>query len=208
MWLLTERFLARFAEKAAARGWRLDMVDDDDAADFVREHGTELEAEFGLDLTPRDYGLSLNPSLGVRHPRVDELAARFFGLSGGASQAGAALADLVPRTGRYTTWIVESEEGIDVAVRRVLSDIETYGEPFFARYTSLADLIEGLERSAGTNVLVAHLAVAHAIGGDAARVPSVLRRLEDWAAQQPPLVAQQTERFLTGFRAYFDIAAN
>jgi hypothetical protein len=209
MWLLTERFLARFAERAAAGGWRVDTVDDDDFAGFTRGGGLEVEAQLGLDLTPRDFGLSLNPSLGVRHSGVGDLAARLLGFGGGAAQAGATLVDLVYEAGRRDLmWVVESEDDIDPVVQSVLADLETYGEPFFARFTSLSDLIDNLERSATTTVPFAYLAVAHAISGNTAQVSAVLRRMADWAAQQPPLVAQQAERFLAEFGAYFDIAWN
>src|SRR3990170_7827048 len=108
MWLLTERFLARFTERAAAGGWRVHTVDDDDFAGFTRDEGLGVEAQFGLDLTPRDFGLSLNPSLGVRHPGVDDLAARLLGFGGGAAQAGATLVDLVYEAGRRDLmWVVE-----------------------------------------------------------------------------------------------------
>jgi hypothetical protein len=207
MWALTEEFLSRFAEEAAARGWRLAFVRDDDVAKFAREQDDGLEAGLGLDITPRDWGLSLNPGLSVRHVKVSELSARFFGLERGAAQVGATLLDLMNRSGQgVVMWTVEKVDEIPAVTAKVLLDIERYGEPFFAQYESLIDIIPQLEdRSAKINFDYAHLAVAYAIAGELPKAISVLLRLEELADNQPEFVAVQTRQFISRFRDHFDV---
>lgn len=141
---------------------------------------------------------------------MSELTMRFFGLEGPASQVGTTLVDLMFAAGQGggVMWVVETVEESTAAARRVLADIETYGEPFFGHYRSPVDVTRKLEQSAKKNFELAYLAVSYAVSRECPQMRSVLVRLEDWVRQQPPFVAQQTERFLSEFRAYFEIASS
>ncbi|HEX6356676.1 hypothetical protein [Actinophytocola sp.] len=101
--------------------------------------------------------------------------------------------------------MVETEAEISPMVLNVLADLGTYGGPFFAQYPSLREINEKLENTAKINFDLAHLAVGYALAGERSNARTALVRLQGWAAQQPFAVAQQTERFISAFRAHFVI---
>ncbi|BFU46685.1 hypothetical protein KRMM14A1004_49220 [Krasilnikovia sp. MM14-A1004] len=206
MWLLADQFVSAFAEASGPFGWRGRPDGDDEFVIFSKPLDSEIYSELGLDLTERDFGLSLNPSVSVRHERASDLHAQFFGFEQGPSQVAASLSDLARHAGRGSGMMrtVERIEDINVKVREVLSDIAELGEQFYARYSTMPDLVRYLEGSARTSLELGQLALAYALTGDREKADSVLSKLEEIAAQQPTLPAAQTTRFLDAFRAYFE----
>lgn len=205
---VAERLVLEFSEEAARRDWSVAFFEDDELIVFERRLGADLWAELGLDLTEQDYGLSLNPSLSVRHQIVSELYSQFFGFDddgGPVAQIGRSLSGLIYEAGdgRAVMWTVEGTDEIAPVTQKVLADVEKYGDPFFRRHDSLDDLIRGMERLARSNLDYAHLAVAYKVAGDSLKTASSLRRLEELAESDPPLLAAQTRRFLAAFRAHF-----
>ena len=204
---LVERVVGRLDRRLADEDWVRAGPADDDFVAFVRERGEGLAFELGVDLTASDYGLSLNPSLGVRHTEVDRLARQFYGLPSGACQVGVGLADLLYRAGRGNgpppRWIVRSPEEADAAVDLVHADLVEYGSPFLARFATLDDVIAALEAMPRSQHDNGHLAIAYALGGRTAQAEVALAEFAAEAAGQPPFVAEQSQRFLRSFSAHF-----
>lgn len=205
MWFLAERFVEVFSEVAEHRDWRMEEAEDDEFIIFAKPVTSEIMAELGLDLTERDFGLSLNPTISVRHSQVSGLHARFFGFEHGVSQVAASLSDLARAAGRGggVMWTVESADEVHDVVGEVLNDVSELGQPFFSRYSSVSSLVRHLEESAKTNLDLAQLSIAYALAGDLPAVDSVLSQLDEVANGQPSPIATQTTRFLTAFRAHF-----
>lgn len=205
MWLLADTFVTAFTPLASPRGWQVDHIDDDEYIVYSRQLGLGMVAELGLDLTRREWGLSLNPAISVRSRQVSDLHARFFGFERGASQAGASLSDLVRDAGLSggVMWTVESADEVGATAHKVLSDVDVYGGPFYSRYSSLEDVVRYLEGSARTNLDHAQLAVALALSGDMNRAVQIVSDLEEGAGEQPGLVAAQTMTFVESFREHF-----
>lgn len=206
MGFLVERLVLEFTEELSGRGWRVAFVEDDELIVFDRRLSGGILAELGLDLTPRDYGLSLNPSVSVRHEVVSELYEELSGLGGDegtVAQVGRSLSGLVREGGECTggTWTVERVEEVPVAVQAVLEDLERYGEPFFAQHRSLDAIIASMGRMARSNLDHAHLAVAAMIADRQVELSSALLNLEELADTDPPLLAAHTRQFLSAFRA-------
>ncbi len=132
-----------------------------------------------------------------------------LGRGGEAAQEGNALADLVRADGRRSDakWLVGSDEDIEPVTRRVLTEVAALGPTFHERYTALADVVAGLEKTATTNIHLAYLAVAYALSGDMSRVPEVLARLDQWVASAPEGFGDQMARFLARFREHFGVVA-
>lgn len=208
MWVLGARLVSGFSEEAAQAGWHVESVDDDDHAMFVRDHADDIVVGLGIDLTPRDWGLSLNPTLGVRHVIVSDLLGAFFGRGRSRAAAGASLADLMHQAGKGSglMWTIESVDEIPTVVRQVLSDIHIYGEPFFAQYTSLVDLIASLERQEGKlHVHHAQLSVAYAVSEQFAKARSELQLLERMAVDQSEFQANQNRQFVAAFMGHYSV---
>lgn len=207
MRVVRQRLLARFTEVAAEQGWLLDVTDDE-IARFTRPGGSGVEWWLTLDLFLRARGgMSLDPFLSVRHVEVAELSGRMLGRDGNAAQVFTALADLVRADGRPSEdeWPVMSVEDIEPVTRRVLTEVAQLGPAFYERFTTLADVLADLEKSATTNVHLAYLAVAYALSGDMSRVPEVLARLDRWVAVAPEGFGGQMAGFLARFRAHFGV---
>lgn len=202
---LAQRFIAKFTDVAGREGWTTDFIADDDFALFARPHGQDLRAEIGLDLTPREYGLSLNPSIGVRHVDISDLTARLFGLQRGAGLVGTFLSSLTAASedGGRAPWVVHGEDEVTPVARRVLADVESEGSSFFSRYSSLQEIIDTLAGRAKLDIELGHLAVAYAVAGEVAEAQAVLSRIEDWARDQPTLAAEQARGFLSAYHQHF-----
>lgn len=210
MWLraVTDRVVAEFSAMVGRRGWRLDYRSSELAL-FVRELQPDVDAELSLSLAEREWGLSINPVLSVRHKVVSDLFTRFIGGSGlPASTVGASLIGLLWTAGRTDKlrWMVRGPDDVSAVVADIWADLEQYGSSFYERHSSLPKMIGAMESSASDSVRWAHLAVAYMVAGQGERALSVLERLEDMAETEPPLMAEQTRRFVNSFRAYFDIA--
>lgn len=205
MWFLAQRFVRSFADEARRDGWEIDFVEDDEFAMFARRRSRDLQAELGVDLTQRDFGLSLNPSLSVRNVVASDLTARFFGFDRGAAPVGASLSDLVRAAGggAGVMWTIAEAHEAAPMVRRVLSDVGTFGESFYSRYESLHDIIGALEVSAKSALELGQLAVAYALAGNSNKAEEIIARVERLSSEQPVLLATQTNRFLSAFRAHF-----
>ena len=209
MRIVRQRFLTRFTEVAGERGWAPDFTDEE-IARFVRPGGSGVEWRLTLDVSLRKHGgMSLNPTLSVRHVEVAELSGRMLGRSGAPSQVSTTLADLVRADGRPTEnrWPLSSAEDVEPVTHRVLAEVATLGPLFFERFTTLADVVADLEKSATTNIHLAYLAVAYALSGDMMRVPGVLARLDRWVASAPAGFGEQMVGFLARFREHFGVAA-
>ncbi|MGC7101380.1 hypothetical protein ACPZ19_42470 [Amycolatopsis lurida] len=206
---LVQRFIEEFTDLAGRDGWTAGFVEDGFAL-FARPHGEGLHAEIGLDVTPRESGLSLNPSIGVRHVGISELTARLFGLKRGATPVGTFLSSLVPASedGGRTRWAVHEENELTPVSQRILTDVETYGTLFFSPYSSLRDLIDSLADKAKLDFELGHLAVAYTVAGEVDEGRAVLSRLEDRAREQPPPAAEQTQGFLAAYRQHFGVVDN
>lgn len=206
---VVDRVVGRLDAELAPGGWRRGGPDDDDEyVAYVREHGDGLTFELGVDLTPADWGLSLNPSLGVRHAEVDRLARQFYGLPAGACAVGVGLADLLHRAGRggdgpLPRWIVRSPAEADAAADRVRADLVEYGGPFLARFATLDDVIAALAAAPRSQQDNGHLAIAYALRGRTTEALATMRDFAAEAARQPPFVAEQSDRFIREFHAHF-----
>jgi hypothetical protein len=197
--------MAALTAAAAPIGWRVADVEDHEFIIFVKPLEPGVDAEFGLVISERDFGLSLNPTVSVRHNQISDLHAQFFGFAQGPSQVAASVSDLIRAAGRKSKvmWTVESAEGIDAAVAELLDDVSRWGEQFFAQNSSVPAIVRRLEETAATNVELAQLAVAYAVVGEAAKVETVISRLQEMAESQPPFIAEQTRQFLTSYRLWF-----
>jgi hypothetical protein len=206
LWALAEDLVEKFAQLASPSGWIIDFVDDDDFVLFMRPLSGEVHAEMGLDLTRREFGLSLNPALSVRHVPVSDLTARFFGFERGAAQLGQSLSDMVRQQGRGSgvMWTVSAQEDIESTGQRILDDVRDYGEQqFFSQYSSLREIVIGLEQRATSYLDLGQLSVANMVAGRHVQARSVLLRIRGLLSSQPPLLQHQIERFLGEFEEHF-----
>ncbi len=92
--------------------------------------------------------------------------------------------------------------------RRVLAEVAALGPKFYERYTTLADVVAGLEKTATTNIHLAYLAVAYGLSGDMTKVPEVLARLDRWVESAPEGFGDQMAGFLARFREHFGVPAS
>jgi hypothetical protein len=210
MRLLGERLVTAFTSMAASEGWRVDFIEEDDFASYFRPHSGALVAEIGFDLTPREWGLSLNPSVSVRMPQASELQARLFGFDDGdgGSQVGTTLSTLVRKAGdEFRTWTVKSVDEVEPVAHQVLSDVAAYGAPFYRQYSSLDAIIGHLQQTATIDLELGHLVTALVVAGRTNEASEVVDRMELTAQEGPELVASQTMRFVTAFRERFSISS-
>lgn len=207
MWPIAQSLVSRFSEQAAAMDWVVDFVEEDEFVLFVRSRNLAVREEIGLDLTQREFGLSLNPVVSVRHEQVSDLTARFFGFERGSAQVGESLSDLLRQGGRGSgvMWTIHAPVDVAPVVEQVLFDLQEYGEGFFSQYTSLHGVVRKMESLARTHIDLGQLAVAYMIIGERVKVQSVLLRIEEMVNAQPPLLAGQAGRFLSEFRRHFEI---
>ncbi|MFJ6167211.1 hypothetical protein ACIQH6_18975 [Micromonospora orduensis] len=208
---LVDDLLPQIARELGRQGWTFapNSEEEDYAFFFMSKFGGLIYC-VGLDLTPRDFGLSLNPSVSVRHETISRLSAQFYGLAEGASIVGASLADLFNAQGRESgfvpRWSVFPSDDIAVVARVVASDIERYGGPFLGRFTSLAEVVLYLEeREPKSRFDLGHLAIAYAEAGDMSRCESIIVRFSSSIIGQPPFVAEQAEQFVTNIRRHYGL---
>ncbi|MGW4215211.1 hypothetical protein ACWEIJ_45070 [Lentzea sp. NPDC004789] len=206
MWVIAQELVSRFSEQAATMGWVVDFVEDDEFALFVRFRDSDIREEIGIDLTRREFGLSLNPAISVRHAQVSELTAQFFGFEHGPAQVGESLSDLLRRgnRGQGVMWTIGAVDEVVSVVGQILSDVQEFGQEFFSQFSSLQAIVGKMEISARTHLDLGQLAVAYMIVGERVKAQSVLLRIEEMGGSQPPLLARQAQRFLADFRRYFE----
>ncbi|MEN3611522.1 hypothetical protein AAH979_18410 [Plantactinospora sp. ZYX-F-223] len=180
---------------------------DDELVMFSKQIHGDIHAELGLDIIGKDFGLSLNPVLSVRHTGVSNLVAQFYGFDRGPSAVGASLSDILRAAGQGSgiLWTVEERSEVPAAVAKILSDVHQYGSSFYSRHSSIADLIKALEAAAITSLNSAQLAVSYMVAGQIPEALSILRRLEHLSETQPALLARQTVRFVSSFREHFNV---
>jgi len=208
---LVDGFLPHITHELDRQGWTFAPGDEEDHAFFVKPKSGGLVYYVGLDLAPRDYGLSLNPSVSVRHETISRLAAQFYGVADGASIVGASLADLFDAEGRegglVPRWSVFPSDDLAVAARSVASDIQRYGVPFLERFASLHEVVSYLEaRAPKSRFDLGHLAIAYAELGDMPRCESRIISYSSLIVGQPPFVAEQAEKFVTNFRWHYGLS--
>jgi len=210
---LVDDLLPRITRELGRQGWTFAPDDDEEEyALFSMPRSGGLVYCVGLDLTPRDYGLSLNPSVSVRHETISRLAAQFYGLAEGASLVGVSLADLFDAQGRegglVPRWSVFLGDDLAVVARAVASDIERYGVPFLERFASLSEVVLYLEtREPKSRFDMGHLAIAYAELGEMSRCESIVVQFSSSIIGQPPFVAEQAERFVTNIRRHYGLQA-
>ncbi|MGC4897261.1 hypothetical protein [Micromonospora sp. DT31] len=178
---------------------------------FEQPAGDGLVFSIGLDVTPRDWGISLDPSVGVIHSRVSGLAASFLGLTEGACVVGASLTDLFPAQGRegglVPRWAVLSRGDIEAVVQLLLSDLRDVGLPFLRAFTSLTEMARHLEGVAKSQFDWGNLAILYAELGRFDQCVSVLNRMMVGADSEPSFVAEQTRQFVVRLREHYRLPA-
>ncbi|MEV6350326.1 hypothetical protein [Actinoplanes sp. NPDC051851] len=208
---LVDDLLLQVARELGRHGWEFAPNDEEeDYAFFFMSKSDGLVYCVGLDLTPRDYGLSLNPSVSVRHEAISRLAAQFYGLAEGASIVGASLADLFDAQGRegglVPRWTIFPSDDLAVVARLVASDIERYGVPFLERFDSLSEVVFYLEeREPKSRFDLGNLAIVYAELGDMSRCESIIVRFSSSIIGQPPFVTEQAEHFVTNIRRHYGL---
>lgn len=208
MWVVAQMLITRFSERASADGWVLDFVEDDEFALFARDRDSGIRAEIGLDLSRREFGLSLNPGVSVRHVQVSDLAARFFGLERGAAQVGESLSDLLWRGGRGegVMWTIDTAGDIDPVIDQILTDVREFGVSIFSEFDSLAKIVEKMEKSAKIALDFGQLAVAYMFIDESAKMQSALSKIQEISTSKSLLVSAQAQRFLSEFNRYFRLS--
>ncbi|MBB4960878.1 hypothetical protein [Micromonospora polyrhachis] len=191
-------------------GWALAELDEDDFAGFTRRYDAELSFELGVSLPPQDRGLSLNPTVGVKHAEVARLSAQFLEVSTGACMVGTTIDTLMRKAeppadsnGRWTVRHAGDALEEAVAAERVVEDLFTYGEPFLAARSSLGDLIAEVTAGPRNQMDEANLAIAHALRSDMAEAERALAAVERPAT--PLLAGGVAERFVEAFRRHFHL---
>lgn len=207
MRILVDNLRLELDTELRKKGWVASTADDDYAS-FVMSRPNELIATLGLDLTLRDWGLSLGPSIGVRHAKVAGLVARFYGLADEADMVGASLADLFCAEGRdnglLPRWSVFPGDNLTTVTRALVSDIELHGIPFLERFSSLRDMVSYLEgRSHRSRFDITNLLVAYGELREVEKFAYSIAQLSAIAEHEPPLVANQIASFITNLDRYY-----
>jgi hypothetical protein len=209
---LAELFTETMVRKLGATGWE-QVPPDEDGPTFVRYDVPELEYQASMLLTVRPDGILVNPVLGVAHPETSRVRRKFAGQrpSPGASVGlvGATIADLLFADGiqaPYSRWVIATADQVEPVTDRLVTDLETYGEPFFRSMPTLDAAIARLQQEGRAQPQTGNLAIAYAVAG---RLPEALAALAEYAAeargQQPPL-STQSWRFVRSFIDHFGIA--
>lgn len=111
-------------------GWaRAEPWDPDEYVTYARRIDDEVSYELGLDVEPREWGLTLNPMVGVR----------LAGTAGEPCAAAATLRDLVPDAG--TRWMADFADGpgeLAEVAERLVTDLHDHAEPFLRERAALA----------------------------------------------------------------------
>ena len=203
---LAERFLAEFSDLAMNRGWVAHILEEDDYAAYERTLDEGFNARIGLDLTPREWGLVLNPAVSVRAVQLAETAAHFLRRARGVPVLGANLSDLLRASGQGDdTFAVESMDECRVQAVRLMDVLDSQGEAFFGKFRSLEDVITELRVRANAYQDFAHLSIACALVGDWSGVAWAIGQLEGLKSRQSPLLVQRIDDYLKAFRTHFGV---
>ncbi|WP_148083757.1 hypothetical protein [Micromonospora sp. Llam0] len=200
---LTGDMRRSIAERFARSGWVEMATGEEDYAVLGKCKG-DLGLRIGFDLSMREFGLSLNPSVGVHHGRVSALVGSLYGLSDGGFLVGSSLAGLFDAAGRegglLPRWCVLSNDDVDLVVDLLESDIRAYAIPYFDGFSNFSDIASSLkERPNISQFELGRLAVVCAELGDLSSARSAIssiRRLADFSST---FVADQIRLFIGNF---------
>lgn len=204
---IEEQVLAAIQARLAESGW---VRPDGHAELFVKSMSSDIHCQIWLDMSvDSDGSLLIWPTVSVRHSEIGRLEQRFLESpeSPHLATIGCSLDTLLHDHGRVVEdeWVVRSLSDIDRASAAVCADLEAYGIPFLESFATLDDVVAYLGEGSGPDDRDRKLAIGCILLGRESETKAVLRRLAARAHEHGPLVAVQTQRFLSSFLRHFRI---
>lgn len=145
------------------RGWRKASGT---AGQFEQAVSEQITARLDYAVSKYDgpVRVKVNPYVGVAHKQVEEVRRQVFGRS--SYTINAQIRQLMNDPGAGRQWIFTGL-GAEVTASRVVADSLAYGWPFIRRFSSLHDIIAGLERTnRGKRMIMSHsLTIAYCLDG-------------------------------------------
>lgn len=204
---IEEQALADIEARLGKWGW---VRPDGHAELFVKSMSSEITYQIWLDMSvDSDGSLLVWPTASVQHSEIGRLEQQFLGTSENPYLAtiGCSLDTLLSDHGRTIEgeWIVRSSSDIDRASAAVCADLEAYAFPFLESLASLQNIVAYLSKGSGPDDRDRKLAIGYILLDRESEAKSVLRRLAARAHEHGPLVAEQTQRFLSSYLRHFRI---
>ncbi|NYH51430.1 hypothetical protein HNR06_001019 [Nocardiopsis arvandica] len=200
------------ARKLVPRDWNLC---DFEGGGFSRSGSSGLIYQLRLDILEKNYGLRLNPSLGVRDPMIGDLVSRFIGLPhagsecSGLASVGMSLSGfLYEMRGSMDSvgqWSILRGEDVQEKVQALHVDVILAEDYFFNKFSERVSVVKYLERVWCDQFQVRQLAVGQALQGRRGDAISTLGKYADMVQGEPPMVADQARLFIRSFVEYFNI---
>ncbi|MFV2012472.1 MULTISPECIES: hypothetical protein [unclassified Micromonospora] len=208
MRILAEEVKRGVGQMLAQSGWVESSSGDEEYIVFEKRKRGGLSFLVGFDLSVRKYGLSLNPSVGIRHDQISHLVGELYGLSDGGWLVGATLADLFDAEGReggqLPRWVVLPSDRIDMVVDLVKADLDAHAVPYMEAYEDIRDVAREIRtKKTSTHFDLGRLAVIDVECGDLRSASEYIRKLESLARKEPPFVVEQIETFINNFRTRY-----